>query len=216
MKLSELKQRIRLTMEICGTQLSEEAVNAFAVKLAPYGERAILRALDKCEKELTGRVSLAAIIDRIQQDDGRPGVEEAWSTVAQILADESQSAMLTDEMQTAYYAASPVYNDGDKVAARMTFKEVYQRHLDEARAAGLPAKWNFSQGTDKTLAAAVVRLAYERGQITQQAAQIYLPATAHEERYYVETNRPLSIEDKRNAQAQVARLLENLSAKGKA
>ncbi len=47
--------------------------------------------------------------------------------------DESTSVVWTDEMCQAWGVAAPLLEDGDKVGARMAFKESYARLIEEAR-----------------------------------------------------------------------------------
>src|SRR5690554_6396441 len=128
-------QALIVTSEVCGANLSEAAIEIMLHDLAEYPEEAVLAALADCRKTLTGRFSLAAIIERVQGQDGRPGAEEAW---AMLPFDEYESVAWTEEMRFAWSVAQPLLEAGDKIAARMAFKESYTRRVDEARAAGVP------------------------------------------------------------------------------
>ena len=78
-------------------------------------------------------------------NDGRPGAEEAW---AMFPKDEADSAMVTTEMSEAWGAASPLWRDGERVGARMAFKERYQRIVESNRANGVDVAWMPTLGTD--------------------------------------------------------------------
>ena len=65
-------------------------------------------------------------------DDGRPGAEEAWALIPKI---EDPSGILTEEMQAAMRVAYGLLFDVP-IAARMAFKEAYQREFQKARASG--------------------------------------------------------------------------------
>lgn len=79
--------------------------------------------------------------------DGRPGAEEAWA-IAIGFADESATITWTDEMASAWNTARGLYAIGDKVGARMAFKEAYLRHVEDARRWGTPVRWCASLGFD--------------------------------------------------------------------
>lgn len=207
---TQLLEAVKTTAQLCGTDVSEELAKVMVMEMRQFGGEAIMQMLHKLRRTHKGRFSLAQMIELIEQQDGRPGVEEAWGQVAQMLTDETRSAVMTPEMEAAYYAAAEVYNaSGDQIGARMTFKEVYSRALINARNSGAAPVWKLTQGSDKAHAAAVVRLAYEQGKISQTAAINYLPYDADEERHYVETGKVLTLEDKRQA----AQRLEMLAGK---
>ncbi len=88
-----------------------------------------------------------AQIEGLAADDGRPGPEEAWACALRS-SDESKTIVWTDEMAQAWEIASPVFNGGDEIGARMAFKESYARLVDEARRARRPAHWLASLGFD--------------------------------------------------------------------
>lgn len=165
-------QAIAVTAELTGTQLSKAAAQVFAADLADYPVEAVLHALDRCRREVRGRLTLADVIARIQESDGRPGVEEAW---AMIPHDEAASAVLTDEMATAMGAALPLLNAGDDIGARMAFKEVYNREVTQARANGRPVRWFASLGHDKAGREPVIRQAVQQGRLSRAQALHHLP-----------------------------------------
>ena len=71
-------------------------------------------------------------------DDGRPGAEEAWSMIPK---NESESTVWTAEMSQAFGVCLGLLDSGDKVAARMSFKETYQRRVSQARENGKKVEW---------------------------------------------------------------------------
>ena len=104
--------------------------------------------------------------------DGRPGVEAAW---AMLPRSEYQSIVWSDEMRQAFGIANSLIIEGDMVAARMAFKEEYERACAEARSKGKPVRWSPSFGTDKAGRAAAVVSAVEHLRITAADAQLMLP-----------------------------------------
>lgn len=157
--MSNLLQALAVTAEVCGTEFSEPAARAIVARLGAYPLESVLKALDKCQTEVTGRLSLAAIIGRI--DDGRPSADEAWST-AILAGDEASTVVWTTETAKAYWAAAALLDEGDKVGARMAFRDVYEREVSNARQEGTPVKWEATLGTDP----------YQREQAIKQAAEL--------------------------------------------
>ena len=165
-------QAIAVTAELTGTTLSKAAAQVFAADLAEYPVATVLQALERCRRELRGRLTIAEVITRIRECDGRPGVEEAW---AMLPKDERTTAVVTAEMLTAYGAASALLATGDAIGARMAFKEVYARELTAARAAGKPVRWIVSAGHDPHGREAVIRQALDDGRLTRPQATKHLP-----------------------------------------
>jgi len=161
-----LFKAIAVTAELTGTDMSEAAAQIFAADLAEYPEGQVLAALVRCRREIKGRLSLSDVINRL--DDGRPGAEEAW---AMIPRDEQGSVFWTNEMAKAFGAASSMMNDGDLIAARMVFKEVYESQIREARNNKAPVKWIASWGWDVQGRAAAIKIAGDKGRLTHDAVR---------------------------------------------
>ncbi len=157
--MNNIMQALAVTAEVCGTEFSEPAAKAIVARLSSYPLESVLKALDKCQTEVPGRLSLAAIIGRI--DDGRPSADEAWS-IAILAGDEAATVVWTTETAKAYWAAAALLEGGDKVGARMAFRDVYEREVSNARQAGTVAKWEATLGTDP----------YQREQAITQAAEL--------------------------------------------
>jgi hypothetical protein len=161
MPKTELLEALAVTAELCGRTFSEAAARVFVQDLQPYPESAVLKALARCRREVRGTLTLSDVVSRIE--DGRPGAEEAW---AQMPFDESQSVVWTEEMAEAFGVARALLDAGDKVAARMAFKESYLRLVAEARNAGRAVTWSPSLGYDKAGHAAVLSEAIAQGRIS--------------------------------------------------
>lgn len=73
------------------------------------------------------------------------GAEEAWS---QMPRGEGESAMLTNEAAEALAAANDLIACGDRIAARMAFKEAYERLVARAKMDGRRPAYFFSAGRD--------------------------------------------------------------------
>lgn len=146
-QMADLAAAICATAETLGQTVSASAAELMAEDLAEYPMQDIGKALRACRKELTGKLTLAAIIRRVQASDGRPGRDEAWS-IALAGSDEFDTVVMTEEIQKAMSASAPILELGDKVGARMAFMSAYDRHVDEARRNNAPANWTVSLGFD--------------------------------------------------------------------
>ena len=166
----ELIEAVAVTAELCGRVFSEGAARMFVQDLAGFPEPAVLKALTRCRREVKGMLTIQDVVTRL--DDGRPGVEEAWS---QMPFSESQSVVWSDEGCRAFGIASALLDEGDKVAARMAFKEAYTRMVGEARDAGRGVNWMPSLGYDKQGHAAVLSEAVSLGRLTYEHAESLSP-----------------------------------------
>lgn len=143
MPSSQVIEAIAVTAELCGRTFSPAAAMVFAGDLDGFPDHAVIAALTRCRKEVRGFLTIQDVISRI--DDGRPGAEEAW---AMIPRDEQTSVVWTDEMAQAYGKAAPLLDEGDKIGARMAFKEAYAKLVSDARDRKAPPKWTPSLGED--------------------------------------------------------------------
>lgn len=190
-------EAIAVTAELTGTELSKAALVAMEADLSAYTEQSVLDALTRCRRELTGRLTLAAVLSRI--DDGRPGAEEAWAMAPKT---EAESAVWTREMAQAWGVAIDLYNAGDKVGARMAFKETYERLCTEARNNRVPVRWEPTLGQDVEGREAVLLKAVEQGRLTADHAERLLPyhrVTDETMRLLQEAEKRLMLEHKRAA-----------------
>lgn len=166
----DLVNLVAVTAELCGTQMSKPAAKLLAEELAEYDPSEVQKALQKCRRELKGRLTMQEVISRI--DDGRPGAEEAW---AMLVWDEELTCVLTDEMNLAQGIARQVYYS-DKVAARMAFKEAYTRLVAEARNGKVPVSWWPSLGWDADSRTDVINRAIDEGKLIAARVQHLIPA----------------------------------------
>lgn len=174
MASANVLKALAVTAELLSMELSPAAAAVLASDLEGFSEDAVLAALVRCRRELSpGKFCAAAILSRIE--DGRPGAETAWAMLPQ---HESQTVVWTDEMIRAWAVAKPLLDDGERVAARMAFKETYTALVAGARDARTPIAWRVSVGTDKHEAERVLAEAVEMGRLTPGYAALLLPYTA--------------------------------------
>lgn len=174
---NEILKSIAVTAELTGTELSAVALRVMDADLQGYPEANVLRALERCRKELTGRLTLAAIIDRLNADDGRPTGDEAWS-LAIGATDEAETVVWSDEMQQAFAIARPVLDCGDKVGARMAFRDAYERIVRQNREVSRLPVWSASLGWDKGRRVEALAKAERMGLLPSAAVAALMPPTA--------------------------------------
>lgn len=168
-------EAVAVTAELCGRTFSPAAAAVFANDLDGFAEHSVLSALTRCRKEVRGMLTVQDVISRI--DDGRPGVEQAW---AMLPHDENTSVVWSDEMCQAWGVALPLLNEGDKIGARMAFKEAYAKHVADARDKKIPPKWTVSFGVDKNGRQAALIEAVRHNRLQLEHAVQLLPVDAAE------------------------------------
>lgn len=135
---------IAVTAELTGTELSEPALRVFEARLSDYQEKDVLAALEKCQVELRGRLTVADVIDRIRTSGGHPSGNEAWALVISS-QDEAETVVWTDQIAEAAAVAQPIIDSGDEVGARMAFRDAYDRIIRDRQDA---PRWFPSLGTN--------------------------------------------------------------------
>ena len=178
-QLAALAGAICATAETLGQTLSANAAKLMAEDLADYSPQSIKDALQDCRRELTGKLTLAAILQRVQAADGRPEPNEAWS-LALTASDEFSSVVLTDEIQLALGAARAVLDAGDKIGARMAFLSAYQRFVDAARRDASPVQWKLSPGFDQAGRLVAVEEAGRLGRLPAHVVREHVAQLTHE------------------------------------
>lgn len=170
---AQLAGAICATAETLGQTISAAAAELMAEDLAVFAQADIRKALQACRRELTGKLTLAAVLQRIQAEDGRPGRDEAWA-IAMTTNDEFETVVLTDEIQLALAAAKPVLDAGDKIGARMAFISAYERFVSQARDDIKPVNWHVSVGFDANRRVEAITKAVQLQRIPQERGRLYL------------------------------------------
>ena len=101
------------------------------------------------------------------------GCEEAWALALESF-DEFATVVLTQQIAEARGVAWGLYADGDKVAARMAFKEAYNRIIKTAE----KPKWYISRGFDNASMEAAIAKAVQLGRLPAGSENQCLPAPA--------------------------------------
>lgn len=170
-----LIQAVAVTAELCGRTFTAEAARVFVMDLSGFEEPAVLDALRRCRREVRGVLTVQDVVTRI--DDGRPGPDEAW---AMLPFDESKTVVWTDEMAKCWGVAVPLYAVGDKVGARMAFREAYIAEVAQARDEHRRPTWMPSLGWDVQGREGVLLEAVRLGRLKALHVMQLLPAAAHE------------------------------------
>lgn len=174
MSIDNLLDAIAVTAELTNTQLSAIAQATMAEELMTCNVQAVIVALQRCRRELRpGGFTLGAVLERVS--DGRPSADEAWARALDA-QDESATVVWSSEMQEAFAIARSVLEAGDKVGARMAFRNAYERLVSDARLQRRPAQWSASLGWDTQQRRAVLTRAVETGMLTENAVAGLLPA----------------------------------------
>lgn len=150
---------------------NETSTAIFFRALAEYPMDAVRAGFTEHARRSRFSPTPADILDLLRENDGRPGEEEAW-TIALTARDEADTVVWTTEIGEAWNAARIVMSMGDKVGARMAFKEAYSRMVDMARRHREPVRWVVCEGHDAARRADAVRLAVGRGLPVEGAEEL--------------------------------------------
>lgn len=172
---------IRGTFEIYGRAMPDsEATKWWWVMLAPFDIRDIGNAFARhMATEKRFPPTPAQILEYLgaNQADQRPGSDEAWST-ALLARDEAATVVWTSETAQAFAGCQSVLRAGDEIGARMAFRQIYDRLVGEAKAAGRPVKWSASLGTDHDMQHTALTHAQSAGLLPAATVALLLPAPA--------------------------------------
>lgn len=208
----EIAKALAVTAEISDTQLSENAMSLMVDELANYPLPAVLDALRRCYRELKTRLTLAAILERI--DTGLPSADEAFGMLCEAWKNESLTVVVPEIALLAGNGSFALWQNGDKTGARMAFKAAYERMAAKVNFAD-GIQWTVSHGTCRVQKVRAIQEAVQAGKIRAIHAAKLLPSEAIEARAALE-NKRLSLEEKQaikdNVQAirvQLAKLTAN-------
>ncbi|ULJ60799.1 hypothetical protein [Wielerella bovis] len=208
----KIAQALAVCAELTGTVLTQAAFDVMLEDLSTYDVRMVLNALNRCRRELTGRLTLAAILQRM--DCGLPSADEAFGLLAEAAKNEYLTVVVPEIAQIAMgQGAQSLLDLGDKTGARMAFRGAYERMVEEMRQRGEMGVWTVSAGLDKVQMETAIGEAVNQGKLSKPQAMMLLPNDATETRHKLQTGTTLSLEDKQKAQAQTAQILKLLIAK---
>lgn len=146
-----------------GKQVSKGAMTMNFEALEQYPLEAIKSGLRLNSQRNKFAPTVADIVEIISDHmhSKHIGPEEAWAIALESF-DEYATVVLTQEILEARVIASDIYHDGDKVAARMAFKEVYSRIIKTAN----QPMWSVSEGFDPARRSDAVIAAVQQGRLS--------------------------------------------------
>ncbi len=206
----ELSKIIGACWESQSRQISPAAIDLIVQDLSEFDYDAVVKAIHIVRKKGL-IVNAGTVIPLLEKRDGRPPVELAWSMVLESM-DESKSVMMTDEMIFARGSAEASFSIGDKVAARMAFKESYDMACDKNRADGLPVKTFLSTGFDKNTIIPAIQKAADIGMIAQEKASLMISNQSPSENLLLSHDKPI---EKARGLSHVGELLKLISKNDK-
>jgi hypothetical protein len=160
-----------------GQQLSAAAMAIMADDLSRFAVADVEVALTRVRRECA-RFTLAAVIDRLP--NGWPGAEEAWATFPK---DEADSAVVTGEAMRAWSVAMPLWDGGDKIGARMAFREAYEREVSQAT--GAQPEWTVTIGYDVTGRAGAIQRGIDQGKLKHEDVKHLMPPERHSDHGHI-------------------------------
>ena len=170
-----LLEQLYATAEVLGSEIKPTAATLMIRDLRDYNRPEVEQALARCRSEITGRLTLAAILDRMPSANAWLSANEAWS-VALEAQDEVRTVIWTDEIAHAAGVAHPILEGGDKVGARMAFIAAYERAVAAAKARGESPRWWPSLGSSPELRKEAIEQGVADGLLPAPQVEHLLPA----------------------------------------
>jgi hypothetical protein len=174
----EIAQAIALiTTEYDLTPFSDERVEMWMQALSNFPAGSVMKSVRSHITTNRFKPQLADIVAGCtsQLDGNWPSADEAWALMPK---SEDDSAMLTNEMAQAMAAAAPLLEMRDKVAARMAFRDAYNRLVERAKIEGRSPQYFPSFGADGQRRVSMLASAVSAKQITLERATQALPEYA--------------------------------------
>ena len=171
----ELLDQLYATAEVLGSEIKPAAATLMIRDLRDYNRLEIEQALARCRSEITGRLTLASILDRMPTANVHLSANEAWSIVL-MSRDEQATVIWTDEIAKAAGVANPILEIGDKVGARMAFIAAYEREIASSKAEGRTVRWWPSLGNSKELRRESIEQGIKDGRLPAPDVEHLLPA----------------------------------------
>ncbi|MBZ5486932.1 hypothetical protein HW452_05270 [Halomonas aquamarina] len=170
-----LLETVYATAELLGTEIRPATANMMIRDLRPYDRAEIEQSLTRCRAELSGRLTLAAVLERIPSAQQYLLPNEAWSVALQSL-DEMDTIIWTQETAAAMGVARPIMEQGDKVGARMAFIAAYEREVGQAKAEGRAPEYTVSLGESKERRQEAISQGIKKGLLAAPKVKHLLPA----------------------------------------
>ena len=161
-------------LELYGQQASTTKVNIYWSTIGQYPIDSLRRAANAWVRKSEFMPKPADLIKLMGGAGNHLSPDEAWS-IAILASDESNTVVWTNEIAKAWAQAEIVYRNGDKIGARRTFIEAYERLVNESMMHCRPLEVFVSLGENKEKRADAINHAVFTGLLTQERANHYLP-----------------------------------------
>jgi hypothetical protein len=184
--LDWINDQLTIMAEAFGEKLTEERQEIYCAGLAEFPQNRLDVAFRRARYELKWFPKLAELRELAgvvsgASNDARPGPEEAWARMPKGERLEEDSIVWCEEERIAYGACRSLLLDGDQIAARMAFKERYERELATARSLGTPVHWTISAGHDVGSRLSMLAKAVEEKKLSLEGALTFVPEQRREE-----------------------------------
>ena len=161
-------------LELYGQQASTTKVNIYWSTLGQYPIDSLRRAANTWVRKSEFMPKPADLINLMGGPNNHLSPDEAWA-IAILASDETNTLVWTNEIAKAWAQAEIVYRNGDKIGARRTFIEAYERLVNESMMNGKSVEVFVSPGSDKLKRTDAINHAVFTGLLTQEKANHYLP-----------------------------------------
>jgi hypothetical protein len=184
--LDWINDQLTIMAEAFGEKLTEERQEIYCAGLAEFPQNRLDVAFRRARYELKWFPKLAELRELAGavpggSNDGRPGPEEAWAKMPKGERIEEDSVVWCEEERIAYGACRSLLLDGDQIAARMAFKERYEREVAAARSQGTPVRWTISAGYDVGHRLSMLAKAVEERKLSLEGALTFVPEQRRDE-----------------------------------
>ena len=161
-------------LELYGQQASTTKVNIYWSTVGQYPIESLRKAANAWVRKSEFMPKPADLIKFMGGAGNHLSPDEAWS-IAILASDETNTVVWTNEIAKAWSQADIVYCNGDKIGARRTFIEAYERLVNESMMYCRPIEFFVSLGNDKSRRVDAINHAVFTGLLTQERANYYLP-----------------------------------------
>ena len=161
-------------LELYGQQASTTKVNIYWSTVGQFPIESLRKAANAWVRKSEFMPKPADLIKLMGGASNHLSPDEAWS-IAILASDETNTVVWTNEIAKAWSQAEIVYCNGDKIGARRTFIEVYERLVNESMMYCRPIEFFVSLGNDKSRRVDAINHAVFTGLLTKERANYYLP-----------------------------------------
>jgi hypothetical protein len=177
MKIEIARAIALLTAEYDLQPFTDDRIAMWMKALACFPRGAVSRSTESHIKSSRFKPQLADIVAgcAAQSDANWLGADEAWALMPH---SESDSCLMTDEIAQAMATAAPLIDSGDRIAARMAFKDAYMRLTSQAKIEGRQPRYFASFGTDAAGRVSMLANAVNAGRLSLDCATAALPEYA--------------------------------------